>query len=101
MNIVKPLDGAESFFDVVRERHSVRRYKPYDIPDSDLVERFEAARLAPSASNEQPWRFIVVRDEETKKLLARPSPQTFIAGANAIIVVLGVPTTYCDGARQT
>ena len=101
VSIVKPLDGAEGLFEVIRERHSVRRYKPYEIPDSDLVEMFEAARLAPSASNEQPWRFIVVRDEENKKLLARPSPQTFIAGANAIVVVLGVPATYCSGARQT
>ena len=100
MSIVKPLDGAESFFKVVRERHSVRRYRPHDIPDGDLAEIFEAARLAPSASNEQPWRFIVVKNEETKRLLARPSPQTFIADANAIVVVLGVPATYCSGARQ-
>ncbi len=91
MSIVKPLEGAESFFEVVRERHSVRRYEEHDIPDEDLRKMFEAARLAPSANNEQPWRFIVVKEKETKKLLARPSPQTFIADANAIVVVLGVP----------
>jgi nitroreductase len=102
MSVVKPLDGAESFFDVVRERHSVRRYKPYDIPEDDLVKMFEAARLAPSANNAQPWRFIVVKDKETKKLLALPSPQTFIADANAIVVVLGAPAPKCCGGdRQT
>lgn len=101
MGKVQPLDGAEGFFDVVRERHSVRRYERHDIPESDLVKMLEAARLAPSANNEQPWRFIVVKDEEKKRLLAQPRPQTFIAGANAIVVVLGVPATYCCGARQT
>ncbi len=101
MSIVKPLDGAEGFFEVVRERHSVRRYEEHDIPDEDLKKMFEAARLAPSANNEQPWRFIVVKEKETKELLARPSPQTFIADANAIVAVLGVPATYCCGERQT
>ena len=102
MSIVKPLDGAEGFFEVVRERHSVRRYKPYDIPYEDLKKMFEAARLAPSANNEQPWRFIVVKEKETKELLARPSPQTFIADANAIVVVLGAPAPKCCGRdRQT
>ena len=99
--IPKKMEEAEGFFRVVEERHSVRRYEEYNIPDEDLKKMFEAARLAPSTNNEQSWRFIVVKEKETKELLARPSPQTFIADANAIVVVLGVPTTYCDGAHQT
>ncbi|UCH57319.1 MAG: nitroreductase family protein [Candidatus Bathyarchaeota archaeon] len=92
---VKRLDGAEGFFEVVEKRHSVRRYKEYDIPDEDLKKILDAARLAPSANNSQPWRFIVVKDEETKKLLAEPRPQTFIADANAIVVVLGDVSVSC------
>jgi nitroreductase len=56
--------------DLIRERRSVRRF------DSRLVERaklelcLEAARLAPSACNSQPWRLVVVDEYETKTRLA-------------------------------
>ncbi len=93
--VPKRMKDAEGFFRVVEGRHSVRKYEEYEIPDEDIRRMFEAARLAPSASNIQPWRFIVVRERETKKLLARPSPQTFIADANAIVVVLGEAKGYC------
>lgn len=89
-------DDAEGFFRVVEARHSVRKYTEDDIPHDDLVRIFEAARLAPSANNFQPWRFVVVKDEETKKLLAQPSPQRFIADASAVVAVLGEPgDSYC------
>ncbi len=95
MNISKPVACVESFFEVVRHRHSVRKYRPHEIPDRDLAEMFEAARLAPSANNSQPWRFIIVRDPETKKLLSRPRPQTFIADANLVVVVIGDTSASC------
>ncbi len=93
--VPKKMEDVEGFFKVVGERHSVRRYEEYDIPDEDLEKMFEAARLAPSASSIQPWRFVVVKDRETKNLLAQPSSQTFIADANAIVVVLGEAKGYC------
>lgn len=89
------LDATENFFEVLEKRRAVRKYKKYDIPEEDLKTILEAARLAPSAENSQPWRFIVVKDQKTKELLARPSPQTFIANANAIVVVLGDPSVSC------
>ena len=56
-----------AFFDLAATRSSVRRYHP-DRPVSDehLAAILEAARLAPSASNVQPWRFVVVRDPAVK-----------------------------------
>ena len=49
-------------FEAIRVRRSVREYRPDPIPE-DLLERVtEALRLAPSACNYQPWRFILVRD---------------------------------------
>jgi nitroreductase len=49
---------------IMRERRSVRRYKP-DAPPDELVERvLAAATTAPSASNKQPWRFFVVKNPE-------------------------------------
>lgn len=90
----------EPFFEVVKRRRSIRRYKPYDIPNSDLKKILDAARLAPSTNNSQSWRFIVVKDPKIKALLGQPSPQRFIANANAIIVVLGLQQTSCCPGNQ-
>ncbi|UCG87487.1 MAG: nitroreductase family protein [Gemmatimonadota bacterium] len=53
-----------SFFETVRSRRSVRRYQPTPVPDEHLSEILDAARLAPTAGNQQPWKFLVVRDGE-------------------------------------
>ncbi|MFX1486386.1 MAG: nitroreductase family protein [Promethearchaeota archaeon] len=98
--VEKKLDIARNFFQLVEKRRSIRKYKEYDIPKKDLKKILEAARLAPSANNDQPWRFIVVTDRKTKNLLARPSTQTFIKDANAIFVVLGDSGVSCC-ARAT
>ncbi len=96
------LSITEDFFEVVRKRRSIRKYKQFDIPKEDFEKMFETARLAPSAENSQPWRFIIVRDEKTKELLARPNfkdrifqTQPFIADASAIVVVLGDSRSSC------
>jgi nitroreductase len=58
------------FQQLVKNRYSVRSYKP-DLVDIGLVEKcLEAARLAPSACNSQPWKFIAVDDPELKNKLA-------------------------------
>jgi len=93
----KNLQATEDFFEVLEKRRAIRKYKPYDIPDDDLKKIFEAAKLAPSANNNQPWRFIIVKDQKTKELLARPSTQNFIGEANAIVVVLGDSRGGCCG----
>ena len=51
----------------IEERRSIRKYKEQDISNDILLQILESARLAPSGSNTQPWRFLVVRKEETKK----------------------------------
>ncbi len=89
------LEVTENFFEVVKKRRAIRKYRKYEIPTDDMKKILEAARLAPSANNSQPWSFIVVTDQEMKNLLARPSPQKFIADANAIVVVLGDPSVSC------
>lgn len=94
------LEVTEPFFDVIKTRRSIRRYKPYDIPNSDLEKILDTARLAPSTNNSQSWRFIVVKDPQVKALLGQPAPQRFIANANAIIVVLGLQQTSCCPGNQ-
>ncbi len=57
------------FFEVIRKRCSVRRFSSEPVREDDLHLMLETARLAPSAENIQPWRFIVIRDQELKEKL--------------------------------
>jgi nitroreductase len=60
-----------SFIEMVNHRQSVRAYNPEHLVNRDSIERcLEAARLAPSACNAQPWKFIVVDDPDLKNALA-------------------------------
>jgi nitroreductase len=49
-------------WEVFKNRRSVRRFKPDPVPESDLRRILDAARLAPTSGNQQPWKFLVVRD---------------------------------------
>ena len=73
-------------FDAVKERYSVRSYKGKSIPDGDLMKILEAARLAPSAKNLQEWRFVVVKDKDTRaKLSEAAKGQRFVAEAPVVL----------------
>ncbi len=56
--------------EAIRDRRSIRHYRPEPVDDQTLEKVLEAARLAPSWANTQCWRFIVVRDEVTRNRLA-------------------------------
>jgi nitroreductase len=56
--------------DAIRTRKSVRHFLDKPVEQEKLDQILEAARLAPSASNRQEWRFVVVREPETRKLLS-------------------------------
>lgn len=49
-------------WDAFKNRRSVRRFKPDAVPEADLRRMLDAARLAPTSGNQQPWKFLVVRD---------------------------------------
>ncbi len=86
------------FYDVIRTRRSIRSYKPDPIPEDVLRRVLEAARIAPSGSNRQPWKFIVVRDEEVKRRLVEACHnQSFIAEAPVVIVACGYNIHYNRG----
>lgn len=78
--------------DVIRNRSSIRTYKDEPLPKDALRSILEAARLAQSANNGQPWEFIVVTDSSMKKKLAQAADnQEFVGGAAAVIVCLVNP----------
>ncbi len=56
--------------ELIKTRRSIRKYKLDPIPEKEINKILEAGRWAPSASNRQPWNFIVLRSEETKRKLA-------------------------------
>jgi nitroreductase len=81
-------------FEAIKTRKSIRKYKSEPIPVEKLELIFEAARLAPSAGNRQPWRFVVVQDAERKKALATvANNQMFLSDAAVIVAAIGNPET--------
>ncbi len=77
-------------FKAVQLRRSVRSYKPDRVPDRVLRKLLKAARLAPSAHNAQPWRFIVVTSKEKLERIARGGRWAgFVSDAPMVIVGCG------------
>ena len=61
--------------DIIFKRRSVREYLDKEILDSDIEKIIKAGVMAPSAKNQQPWSFIVIKDRETlTKLSQKLSP---------------------------
>jgi len=58
------------FQQLVRSRRSIRRYLEKPVEREKILTCIEAARLAPSADNVQPWRFLIIDDPELKSQLA-------------------------------
>jgi len=78
--------------EAIRTRRSVRKYDSRAIPDDVMRRMKDALRLAPSACNLQPWRFVLVTQPETKQeLAAAANGQDFIAQAPVIVIGVGFP----------
>jgi len=72
--------------EAIQKRRSIRRFKSDPVSDDLIQQLLESARLAPSGSNTQPWRFIVIKDVETRqKLQAASYNQRHIGQAPVII----------------
>ena len=84
--------------EAIEKRRSIRRFKPDPVPDEHITALLDAARLAPSGCNAQPWRFRIVKDTESKLRLAHAAyEQSFIAGAPVIFVCCADVNGYLTG----
>jgi nitroreductase len=85
----------------IRERHSVRKYDPdFKISQEEIKDILTEATLAPSSSNMQPWKFMVIQDEETKKdLRAIANNQEQVETSSAVIAVLGDKEMYKNAEK--
>ena len=77
--------------DVIRQRRSIRKYKPDPVPQEALDYVLEAARLAPSWANTQCWKFIVVTDPKVKNELAKAGNE-WTAHAPVLIAACADPS---------
>lgn len=59
------------FLKFLKERRSIRTYLDKNIPDKEIEMILEAGRWTPSASNKQPWEFIVIKDKEILKEISK------------------------------
>jgi nitroreductase len=74
----------------ILSRRSVRRYTTDPVSDAQVTELLRAAMAAPSAGNQQPWQFVVVRDPAAREILAGANPFGLMAReAQVAIVVCG------------
>jgi len=88
-------------FNAISQRYSVRAYKTMDVEEDKLKKVLEAARLSPSASNRQEWKFIVVRNKETKRKLAKAAfGQSFVGEAPVVIIACGTESKAIMGCGQ-
>ncbi|MCI4360763.1 MAG: nitroreductase family protein [Thermoplasmata archaeon] len=74
-------------FEAIRTYRSCRQYLPKPVPSEKLRAVLGAARLAPSQGNFQPWRFVVVQDDELKRRLAQACVRGRIVGEAPVVVV--------------
>ncbi|MGM0845046.1 MAG: nitroreductase family protein [Bacillota bacterium] len=84
------------FLTVAKERRSVRQYDPeFKIEESEIRELLETAVLAPSSSNLQSWRFLVIEDQKEKeRLLPIANNQQQIVDASVVIAIIGDREAY-------
>ncbi len=90
-------------FESVKTLSSIRSYVSGAVPDSVVREVIEAGRLAPSAHNDQPWQFILVRDKAVLKGLEKYCISgKFVSEVDFAVVVLTDPSSKwheIDGTR--
>ena len=81
--------------EAIRKRKSIRGYEDKPVPEDKLLRVLEAARLAPSASNRQEWKFIVVRESKVRQELAWATEgQPHVAEAPVIIAAVATLPDY-------
>ncbi len=88
--------------EAIARRRSVRRYRDVPLSERTLEDLLESARLAPSASNLQTWRFRVVTDTETRKeLRSLAFNQRFVEEAPSVIVCCADLAAFKDRLKNT
>lgn len=78
------------FFELIQERYSVRAYKPDKVEKQKLTKILEAARLAPTAANRQPFRILVIETDKQRDALRKVYGREWFVTAPLVLCVCGV-----------
>jgi nitroreductase len=89
-------------FDAIKKRRSIRKYLDKPVLKDAIVDLLEAARLAPSAYNAQPWKFLVVNNKKVIDGLKKESvfAKDFVYTAPVIVICCGVVENYPARAKD-
>ena len=79
-----------NIYEIIQTRRSVRSFREDLISEETLKKILEAARLAPTAQNDQNFKLVIVQDKEKRQALAKAADQRFIAEAPVIIVAVSL-----------
>ncbi len=83
--------------ELLKTRRSIRKYKSTPVEEEKIQKCLEAAQWAPSASNKQPWEFMIVTDSEIRNKMAAIHPYAkFVAESPVIFIPLTDPTIHQD-----
>ncbi len=72
----------------IKARRSIRRYTSEPVADEQVQTLLEAAMAAPSASNRQPWEFVVVRDAAQRQALSQVHQWAYMATQAPVVIVV-------------
>ena len=83
-------------FEAIKNRRSIREFTRQEITKENLEKLIEAARLAPTARNEQPWEFVVITNQAVKQKITQITDPNglFISNAAAAIPVFCLYIKY-------
>lgn len=76
------------FLELAKKRYSVRNYRPDKVKDEDLEYILEAGRVAPSAVNYQPWKFLVIREEKNLRGVHQLYHREWFRQAPLVVILL-------------
>ena len=76
--------------DAIKDRRSIKKFKPTPVEEDEIREILEAGRWAPSRMNKQPWKFVVIRDDETLEKINDHVPMFFSSGVLTAPVAIAV-----------
>lgn len=79
--------------DAIHTRRSVRQFTADEVTEQQAERLMRAAMAAPSAANQQPWRFVLVRDAETRAKLAEATPYAAPVGRAPLVIVVLADTS--------
>jgi nitroreductase len=80
-----------NFAELIKQRYSVRAYKPDPVAEEKLQQVLEAARLAPTAANRQPFQVIVIKTQGREEELRRVYHRSWFHQGPLVLAVVGLP----------